>query len=34
MIFLLKYKEPEVVAKSLDMNNSFYNYVIVWKEGA
>jgi len=28
MISVLKYKEPEVVVKYLDMNNALYNYVI------
>ena len=33
MIFVLNYKEPEVIVKYLDMNNSFYNYVIRVKIG-
>jgi len=32
MIFMLNYKELEVVMKYLDMNNSLYNYVKVWNE--
>jgi len=28
MIFVLNYKEPEVVVQYLDMNNSLYNSVI------
>jgi len=32
-IFVLNYKEPEVLVKNLDMNNSLYKYVISVKWG-